>query len=122
MKIKDKVINVALLAVLLGTAAIILMNVYSAKKQEKNQADATALRSVIAEAYININEDPDFVNTATENQPMEVPEKYYTYVESVQGDGRVYVFVHMDGSVDAYFGSPEKTIGYYVAVTGLDTD
>lgn len=54
--------------------------------------------------------------------PMEVPETYDTYVESVQGDGRVYVFVHMDGSVDAYFGSPEKTIGYYVAVTGLDTD
>jgi len=53
---------------------------------------------------------------------MEVPEKYDTYVESVQGDSWGYVFVHMDGSIDAYFGSPEKTIGYHVAVTGLDTD
>lgn len=114
MKVKDKIINVLLLASLLGIAAIILINVYNTKKQENNQADATTLRSVIAEAYININEDREFVNTATENQPMEVPEKYYTYVESVQGDGRVYVFVNADGSVDAYFGSPEKTIGYYV--------
>lgn len=92
---------------------------YRREQQSKaDNEDAAALRSVIAEAYVNINDDPEFVNTATEDQPMEIPEKYYTYVESVQGDGRVYVFVNVDGSVDAYFGSPERVIGYYADLAG----
>jgi len=91
---------------------------YDVSEQKKDEADATALCSVIAEAYININDDREFVNTATKDVPMEVPEKYYTYVESVQGDGRVYVFVDLNGSVSAYFGTPEKIPSYYVNFCG----
>jgi len=104
-------ILLALLAIYLSVRVV--LDWHQTAEHKKDETDAGALRSVIAEAYININEDPDFVNTATEDAPMEVPEKYYTYVESVQGDGRVYVFVRYDGSVEAYFGTPEKTRGYY---------
>ena len=108
---------VLVVAILLSVGCILLPS-YLRRQEEYDQEDARVLRSVIAEAYININKDPEFENTATEDQPMKIPEKYYTYVESVQGDGPVYVFVDMDGCVDAYFGSPEKVIGYYVDLAG----
>lgn len=76
-------------------------------------ADIAALRSVIAEAYIRTKSDSAFVNTATDNQPMELPEIYYTPVESAQGHGRVHVIVYADGEVSAYFGTPERTLKYY---------
>lgn len=88
------------------------------QQSKANSADGAALHDVVAEAYINIQQDPNFVNTATDDAPMEVPEKYYTYVESVQGHGRVHVTVDKNGYVDAYFGSPEKTQGYYVDLGG----
>ena len=84
------------------------------QQKENDQTDGLALHSIIAEAYLNINADPEFINTAVDDRPMEIPEKYYTYVESVQGDGRVHVVVYADGHVDAYFGSPEKTRTYYL--------
>ena len=118
MRFNEKRINIVIWVVALASITLVIINVPRLNKRENDHADATALRTVIAEAYININEDRDFVNTATEDQPMEVPEKYYTYVESVQGDGRVYVFVNVDGSVGAYFGSPEKGIGYYADLAG----
>ncbi len=112
MKInKRKVIWILVALCLLGVFCI---PVYQEKKRENNQTDGLALHSIIAEAYLNINADPDFINTASENQPMEIPEKYYTYVESVQGDGCVHVVVYADGHVDAYFGTPEKTREYYL--------
>ena len=95
---------------------------YLRKQQsKKDAADAASLRSVIAEAYLNINADSDFVNTATEDEPMEIPEKYYTYVESVQGDGPVHVVVDPNYNVEAYFGTPEKTRGYYEDLCGDET-
>lgn len=88
------------------------------EQAEANMRDGKALQSVITEAYITTHRDPNFVNTATKDKPMEVPEKYYTYVESVQGHGPVYVFIDVDGNIDAYFGSPEKGMDYYLALTG----
>lgn len=86
--------------------------------REAYNQDGKALQSVIAEAYITTHRAQNFVNTATKDKPMEIPEKYHTYVESVQGHGRVYVFIDVDGNIDAYFGSPEKGMDYYLALTG----
>lgn len=78
------------------------------------ETDCENLRNVVAEAYINISKDPKFVNTATRGHPMEIPEKYYTLVESSQGDGRVHVVIYYDGTLDSYFGTPEKNLNYYL--------
>jgi hypothetical protein len=116
MTIKKRLF-ICLLAVI-GIVLLLVNGYHIEQQKEHDHTDADALRSVIAEAYININEDAEFVNTATEDHPMEIPEKYYTYVESVQGDGRVYVFIDVEGNFNAYFGTPEKTIRYYAAVAG----
>lgn len=83
-------------------------------KIEQAGRDCETLRNTIAGAYLGIKADRNFVNTATEGQPMELPDKYYNVVESAQGHGRIHVIVYADGSVDAYFGTPEKTLDYYV--------
>lgn len=90
-------------------------------QNQHDNEDAASLRSVVAEAYINMHSDPDFVNTATEDEAMLVPEKYYTYVESVQGHGPVFVYVTIDGNVHAFFGEPYRDIHYYAEVTGERT-
>ena len=91
----------------------------SKRVYEREDAEAMddyySLRNVIAEAYINIfYADPNFVNAATEEEPMVIPDQYYSHKESAMGDGRDYAVVKTDGSVVAYFGSPEKTSEYYI--------
>ena len=83
------------------------------KKRNDYAEDCENLRSIIAEAYVNTVLNPDFENTATDDQPIEIPEKYYTSVESAQGDGWARAVLYADGNVDVYFGSPEKTLDYY---------
>lgn len=76
--------------------------------------DCATLRSVIAEAYINIMQDPNYEYTGTDDEPMPVPETYYSVVESKLGHGRVYAVVDQKNNVEAYFGSPERNLDYYM--------
>lgn len=117
MKIVKRIALVLILACVIGVILDVGYGIFACEgfrmSREKNNQDCAMLRSIHAEAYINIHEDPYFVNAATYNQPMEVPEKYYTYAESEQGHGRVHVVAFVDGDVEAYFGTSEKTVAYY---------
>ncbi len=113
MKIKKGILIGILIAVCLAAMSFAPRYIEERQK-DNNRTDAAALRSVIAEAFLNIQDDPDFVNTATKGHPMEIPDKYYTYVESVQGDGRVHVIMYYENTLDAYFGTPEKNMNYYL--------
>jgi hypothetical protein len=92
----------------------ILMLLVDGREQKNVEEDRQTLRECIAEAYINIMEDPDYVYTGTDDQPMQVPEKYYTVKESLLGEGRVYAVVDRNNNVDAYFGVPERNLDYYM--------
>lgn len=116
MKHCKKILGIALGLISLSILSYFLLHYVDDQNEQRRKAngeDAAALRSVIAETYITTSQDPEFVNTATKEDPMEIPEKYYAYAESVQGHGRVYVFIDVDGNISAYFGSPEKVISFY---------
>jgi len=94
---------------LFGAVAWILCEMHI----ENCRDDVQRLRDVIAEAYINIKMDPNFLNTATGQQPVEIPEEYYTAHDSARGDGPVHVLLYADGDVSAYYGQPERDLNYY---------
>lgn len=103
-------LGVFILMICIGSA--ISKRVYDREHNEANE-DYDTLHYVIAEAYINVRADSNFVNTATEDEPMVIPDKYYAYQESAMGDGRAYAVIDSDGRVDAYFGSPDKNQEHY---------
>lgn len=113
-------VAIVVVSFLLVALPFVIEDCIAKHKSNLDKKDADALRNITSEAYVNIMSDPEFVNTATVDQLMEVPEKYYTYVESVQGHGPVYVFVDINYNVDAYFGTPEKDIRYYSDFTGTN--
>lgn len=96
--------------IVFGSVAWLLCESYI----ENCREDVGRLRNAIAEAYININKDPMFINTATDDQPMEIPEKYYTAHESFRGDGAMHMVVYADGDVRGYYGKPERDLHYYM--------
>lgn len=111
-----KVLKIITFTLLLALIADALFGVIACYRFEKSKDDYTkdweSLRRITAEAYININESPDFVNTATAEQPMNIPDTYYTSVESALGYGHIFAVVYEDGTVEAYMGTPEKTLDY----------
>ena len=66
------------------------------------------------EARTNIQADPDFVNPAIENPPMAfLPYKYYSEVKSVRRYSRAYVVIYQDGTLDAFYGVPDRNLESY---------
>lgn len=115
MKKKVKIILIitvlALLALLVSTLTII--DYAKRNEKEKCYSDYLALYEVQAEAHINVHSDINFKNTATDEQYMLVPEKYYTNRESAMGDGPLRVYITKDGTVIACFGDLEHVQAYY---------
>ena len=112
----------AALAGFLFLVGVVLLIDYAERNEtEKCYSDYLALVEVQAEAHINIYEDISFKNTASDEQYMLVPERYYTNRESVMGDGPLRVYITKDGTVIACFGDLDHTPGYYHSVVlGLD--
>ena len=112
MNKKVKIITVlALLVLIVSTLTII--DYAKRNEKEKCYSDYLALYEVQAEAYINVHSDVDFKNTATDEQYMLVPEKYYTNRESAMGDGPLRVYITKDGTIIACFGDLEHVQAYY---------
>lgn len=103
---------------LFGIVGYFLFGLYYTECRE----DISHLRDGLAEAYININADPNFVNTATDDQPMVIPEKYYSGRDSFHGDGPMCAVVFANGSVETYYGSPEKNLDHYRYHCGCPKD
>jgi len=113
-KVKSSFALRALIVVLAADILFAIVALYMCGEHNRKCIDDIRyLRSVIAEAYINIKMDPNFVNTATEEQPMEIPEKYYTEYDSYIGDGPVHVLLYADRDINAYYGKPERDLNYY---------
>jgi len=79
------------------------------------QEDIDQLRSTVAGVYFHSCTDPDFVNSATDDHPMQVPDKYYKVKKSKLGHGRTYAVMYADGDIEAYFGTPEKNYDFYMS-------
>ena len=112
MNKKVKIITVLALLVLIVTSLVII-NYAERKEEEKCYSDWLALFEVQAEAHINVHSDINFKNTATDEQYMLVPEKYYTNRESAMGDGPLRVYITKDGTIIACFGDLEHVQAYY---------
>jgi len=112
--VKNAVLIVEIVFLIVFGWFCIRLGIETMKRHKENCIDARALYSVVAEAEANIKEDPEFVNPATEQAPIaEIPDKYYSYVESARGYGRAYVIIYQDGTLDAFFGSRSFNLEYY---------
>lgn len=108
------ILIITVLALLTVFVSILAINNYAKREEEeKCYSDWLALFEVQAEAYINVHSDINFKNTATDEQYMLVPEKYYTDRKSAMGDGPLRVYITKDGTVIACFGDLEHVREYY---------
>lgn len=104
---KNKVKWIILSAVMASLVLIVCLIVvkYSEIRKDRYYENFISLYEVQCETCINIVKDPDFINTATADQHMVVPEAYYTdRISAVKGDGTLCVYLTIDGDVIAYFG------------------
>jgi len=115
---KKTVILFAMIAVIMTVLILMQVNYYITLRDKRLKEDYYKLRQVKATAYINLKHDPEFINTATSDQPMALPESYYPAAESALGYGPVRVYITVDDSVIAYFGEPTYTEAYYADQIG----
>ena len=120
MKAKKIIIITLVVIVVLGIVLVPVQINYCKKlREDKMWEDFINLGQIEVITYLNINEDPAFVNTATEDRLMVVPEKYYPAKESALGYGRACVYVTVDGDMVACFGSLTYTEEYYADKLGV---
>jgi len=113
-KLTKRIILVLFLAIAIDCGFGIIYTPVYKSYGDRFQEDVEQLRANISSAYMNTYTDLSFVNTATEDRPMEIPEKYYDRVESKLGKGRLYAVMYADNSVNTYFGTPETDYDYYI--------
>lgn len=112
-KAKSILIIAALAGCIILVGVVLLIDYAENVEIEKCHTDFMNLYSVQIEAEMKIYEDACFENTATDEQYMLVPEKYYTNRESAMGDGPLRVYITKDGTVIACFGDLEHIQEYY---------
>lgn len=129
----EMLVVIAIIAILV---AIIIPTVLQSSAKAKAGTDAANLRSVVAEAYINVMSDSKFVfsaeKTVNGKQIMALDAKssstsggYYTAVEcETYPDATLSVTIDADNNVSAAFVQGNKSYGinYFADIAGGSTE
>lgn len=112
----EMLVVIAIIAILV---AIIIPTVLQSSAKAKAGTDAANLRSVIAEAYINVMSDSTFSFTSNGYGKMQLGETYYTDVDcETFPDKELVVMIDANNNVSAYFGTEEYNKDYFAEIAG----